>query len=196
MNFIKILLFISVLSNILLGFKLDFKVSKDNSSFWEAHYYVPRYSFIGITGYALYEGSESRLGKTAYKSIEAGIISQVITTGLKDATGRERPRNTDNPNEWNKGGDSFPSGHVSGMTALVTPFILEYKDDYPAVHTLWLLPVYQMIGRVKAQAHWQSDVLAGALVGFASGYYSHQSDLSLLFYFDDDKMILGWKYKF
>jgi undecaprenyl-diphosphatase len=161
-----------------------------------AHYDVPKYLFIGVLGVALSEGTETRFGKTSWQSVEAGVTSQIITGILKDTTNRTRPRNTDNPNSWGDGGQSFPSGHVSGMTAIVTPYILEYQDETPWVRTLWLLPIYQMVGRVKAQAHWQSDVLGGALVGYGSGYLAHNHNTPIFFYYTKDKKFVGLRYRF
>lgn len=145
---------------------------------------------------AAYEGSESRLGKASWQALDSAVMSQVITEALKRTTKRNRPRESDGPTEWNKDGKSFVSGHVSGMTAMVTPFILEYKDDYPLVHLLWALPLHQMGGRIKAQAHWQSDVIAGFLVGFSSGYWAYKRETPMLLYFDSNKVIVGLKYKF
>jgi membrane-associated phospholipid phosphatase len=110
--------------------------------------------------------------------------------------GRVRPRDTDSPNDWFEDGKSFPSGHVAGMTAIVTPYVLEYQDEYPIVHALWLLPAYQMVGRVKAQAHWQSDVIVGALVGFASGYFAHHLEYPFTLYFVDGHAVAGLRYSF
>jgi len=185
-----------LLSSSLLSNDFDHKVPLEDTGFWGAHYDVPKYSAVGLLLLATYEGSESRLGKTTWQSLDAGLMSQVVTEGFKISTGRLRPRDTDSPNDWGEGGKSFTSGHVSGMTALVTPFVLEYQDDYPLVHLLWALPMYQMAGRVKAQAHWQSDVLAGALVGFLSGYWAHSRDTSLLLYFNEGHTFVGFKHKF
>jgi len=180
----------------LYAFQLDKKLKKDDNKFWSAHYNVPKYSFIGLVGLSAYEGSQTRLGKTSWKSLDSVVMSQVITEILKKSTKRNRPRDTNSPNEWNKNGNSFPSGHVSGMTAMVTPFILEYQDDYPMIHLLWTLPLYQIGGRLKAQAHWQSDVIGGFLVGFGSGYWASKRDFPLLLYFDGDKSYVGLRYKF
>jgi undecaprenyl-diphosphatase len=38
-----------------------------------------------------------------------------------------------------------------------------------------LLPVYDAIGRVKLQAHWQSDVLAGFALGSGTAWLIHRS---------------------
>ena len=66
------------------------------------------------------------------------------------------------------------------MTAIVTPFVLEYGNDHPAVYALELLPVYDAIARVKVQAHWQTDVLAGIALGTLTGYYAHSRDSPLI----------------
>jgi membrane-associated phospholipid phosphatase len=192
----KVIIFILVFTSVLNALSLDKKVSKDESGIIGAHYDVPKYSFIATMAFAAYEGSETRFGKASWRSIDSAIISQAITEGVKKATGRLRPRHTDSPNDWNKGGESFPSGHVSGMTAIVTPYILEYKKDYPLIQLLWLLPIHQMIGRIKAQAHWQSDVIAGVVVGYASGYIAHNMKNPMLLYFSKDKAYIGLKYRF
>jgi undecaprenyl-diphosphatase len=51
--------------------------------------------------------------------------------------------------------------------------VLEYGERHPAVYALELLPVYDAMARMKLQAHWQSDVLAGFAIGTAAGYYAH-----------------------
>ncbi|MEA1954854.1 MAG: phosphatase PAP2 family protein [Campylobacterota bacterium] len=192
----SIIIFLLLCSNTIFAFELDKKVTLDEDGFWGAHYDIPKYATIGILAAAAYEGTESRFGKTAWKSLDAGLMSQLLAEGSKRITGRLRPRHTDSPSEWFEDGKSFFSGHVSGMTALVTPFVLEYKDDSPWVHLLWALPLHQMGGRVKAQAHWQSDVIVGALVGFASGYWAHERESPLILYFDGDKVVMGLKHRF
>src|SRR6266511_6405150 len=46
----------------------------------------------------------------------------------------------------------------------------------PWVIGLEVLPLYDAIARVKVQAHWQTDVLAGFAIGTAAGYYAHSRD--------------------
>jgi len=192
----SILLFSLLSSNEILAWELDKKVKKDDSGFWGTHYYIPKASAVAVLGMALYEGTESRFDKTTWQSLDAGIMSQLVTEVAKRTAGRNRPRDAKTSSEWQEGGASFLSGHVSGMTAIVTPYILEYQDDYPMVNLLWALPLHQMIGRVKAQAHWQSDVMAGALAGFASGYWATKRETPLILYFDSDKVIIGFKHAF
>lgn len=152
---------------------LDHRVSQNTGGLYR-YYDVPPYALLLTSiGGALFLGSEDRLGRTFWQSSEAYFIAQGATEILKHATGRLRPSETDNPNQWRKGGHSFPSGHVSSTTAMVTPLILEYGKEHPAVWGLTVLPAYEMVARVKQRAHWQSDVIAAAVLGVAVGWTEH-----------------------
>lgn len=61
------------------------------------------------------------------------------------------------------------------MSSIVTPFVLEYAHQYPAVYALELLPVYDAIGCMKQQAHWQTDVIAGYALGAGTAWLIHRS---------------------
>jgi undecaprenyl-diphosphatase len=56
---------------------------------------------------------------------------------------------------------------------VVTPLVLEYGRDHPAVYALELLPVYDGIARMKVWGHWQSDVIAGFALGSAAAWFAH-----------------------
>jgi membrane-associated phospholipid phosphatase len=153
---------------------LDHLVSQSTGGIYRYYNTPPTALFWTSLGGALFLGSEDRLGRTFWKSSEAYFLDQAATEVLKRTTGRLRPADTDDPNQWRKGGHSFPSGHVSSTAAMVTPMILEYGKDHPAVWTLAVLPAYEMVARVKQRAHWQSDVIAGAALGTAVGYGVHE----------------------
>lgn len=193
--FLTLIFFISTLS----AYEFDKRVSKPSEDpLWTSHHDIPYYLVPAVGVLALVEGTSSRIGKTSLKAVDSFLFSQTATEILKRTTNRKRPRYTDSPDEWfaDYSDRSFPSGHVSSVTAVVTPYILEYRKDYPAVYLLALLPAHQMVGRVKAQAHWQSDVVVGALVGFLSGYYAHIRDYPITLYFDSDKVFTGIRYRF
>lgn len=142
---------------------------------------------IGLTlasvGCALWQGTETRLGKTCWESTESVALAGGLTLALQVATGRESPAKTDDPGRWLSGGKgSFPSLHVAGTTAAVTPLIFQYVHEQPWIAALALLPAYEMVARVKAQEHWQTDVLAGALLGAGVGYYEYHRNSPLVFY--------------
>jgi membrane-associated phospholipid phosphatase len=157
---------------------IDHKLPLDTGGIYRAQNAVPIVLGAVTLAGALWEGSDTRLGKTFWQSGEALVLTGVATEGLKRLTRRQRPSTTDNPNNWFKGSgdDSFPSFHVAATAAMVTPLIMEYKNDYPWVMSLAALPVYEMVARVKGQKHWQTDVLVGAAVGTAIGVYEHGGD--------------------
>jgi hypothetical protein len=64
---------------------------------------------------------------------------------------------------------------------VVTPFVLEYGRDHPAVYALELLPLYDGIARVKTWGHWQTDVIAGFALASTVGYFMHQREVPLSF---------------
>ena len=163
---------------------IDYRLSDDNSGIWaRSNQNALINSMIGLVGLgALWDGGDDRLGKTFWQSVDAGVISGVAATALKYAFSRERPSQTADPNEWFTGhGQSFPSGEVTTTSSLVTPFVLEYGKDHPAVYALEILPIYDAIARMKTRGHWQSDVLAGYALGTASAYFLHRSDSPLIF---------------
>lgn len=132
---------------------------------------------IGVTGAAaLWEGDHNRFGNTLWQSIDAAAISGIITQAMKFSFQRARPHEVPgNANDWFSGihHRSFPSGDVSAITALVTPPILEYGPSHPWVYALALLPAYDGAARVEYRDHYPTDVIAGMLVGFASGWLAH-----------------------
>jgi undecaprenyl-diphosphatase len=106
------------------------------------------------------------------------VVADVAEEGLKRLTRRARPTEGNDPNDWwgSSWHRSFPSGEVAQISAIVTPFIAEYGHEYPAVWSLAALPVYVGVARLKSQAHWQTDVLAGAALGAGIGYYEFRRD--------------------
>ena len=164
--------------------RVDHRVTYDASGPWNPNVY--RGITVGLTiaqvGGAIWEGSESRFGKTMWQGIDSEIISGVGAAAGKYAFTRVRPSTENNPCLWFQGGSnySFPSGEAAVAAGLVTPYILEYGSEHPATYGLLLLPLYVGSARVKNQTHWQSDVVAGWAVGGLSGWYAHSRDTPIL----------------
>ncbi|MGH8230601.1 MAG: phosphatase PAP2 family protein [Steroidobacteraceae bacterium] len=156
---------------------LDHLVTYDNRGIWQRRYQVwlEDATLVGVAGAALWFGGDDRFGHTMWQSVDAMAAGSAVTYILKYSLGRERPSETSNPDEWFKGtrATSFPSGEVTLISAAVTPVVLEYRGDCPAIYALELLPVYDAIGRVKVHGHWQSDVIAGFAIGSTAGYFMH-----------------------
>ncbi|MEP7311273.1 MAG: phosphatase PAP2 family protein [Pseudomonadota bacterium] len=161
----------------LLG--IDHRWNYDDSGIWNRNLQLGVLAtlFAGDVATALWEGGDSRIGRTAWKSIDSTAIAGASAYALKYAFSRRRPTTTDDPNEWfsGHGNASFPSGEVTVTSAMITPFVLEYGKDHPAIYALELLPLYDAIARIKVRGHWQSDVIAGYALGTAVGYFVQRS---------------------
>ena len=161
---------------------IDHRLGVDNDGIWARR---TQHVMLGslITAEVLsgiWQGGDTRFGRTNWKSIDALLITAVSTEVLKRTFRRVRPSNTDNPNEWfaSSRDRSFPSGEAASFAAAVTPFILEYGDEQPWVYALALLPAYDGYARMKTRGHWQTDVLAGIALGTFAGWYSHSRNQS------------------
>ena len=152
----------------------------------------------GTLGFALWEGSESREGKTAWQSLDGMAVAGIATELMKDIVQRPRPSQSDNPDLWRQGGGnkSFPSGETATMAAFITPVIMEYRQEHPAVWALSILPLYMGKARMASQGHWLSDVIAGDAIGIAAGVYSAHRDTPLLLELTRDGVFVGLKKKF
>jgi len=179
---------------------IDHKIHEDTSGIWNQDIYrnIMLAMTIGQVGYAVWEGGDSRLGNTAWRGIDSEIIGAVSAEGLKHVFRRVRPSDTDNPGLWFQSGDnhSFPSGEAAEAASLVTPYILEYGKDHPAVYALTLLPLYVGAARVKAQAHWQTDVIGGWVVGGLAGWYAHERDTPIVLQLLPHGISIGLKKSF
>lgn len=163
---------------------IDHRVAEDDSGIWQRKYQRDLMTLMigGEIAGAVWEGGETRLGKTFWQSIDASALGGVSAEVLKVAFSRERPSTTDNPNKFFQGNGhrSFPSGEVTATSAIVTPFVAEYRADHPSIYALEIIPAYDMVARVKVRGHWQSDVLAGFVLGAGWGVYAHSRSQPLI----------------
>ena len=68
-----------------------------------------------------------------------------------------------------KSNSSFPSGHTTVVFAAATVFAKEYYDK-PAVPIIaYSLATLVGLSRIVENAHWTTDVITGAALGFVSG---------------------------
>ena len=159
----------------LLG--LDHYVNYDDSGIWarKNQTLLIGTMLVGEAAVAMWEGGDTRLGRTMWKSIDATVIGGAASEVMKRVFSRARPSTTTDPNQWfqGSGNESFPSGEVTVISSIVTPVVLEYRHDHPSVYALEVLPIYDAIARVKVHGHWQSDVIAGFALGSAAGYFMH-----------------------
>ena len=130
--------------------------------------------FLATFGYANLVGSNDGRSE-AWAMLEAAGLSGVSAYALKYAVGRQGPDQTSDPNEWFKGsGGSFPSFHSTAAFAVGTVLAESGSDDYRWLRRLlgYGLGVATSYERLKHNAHWLSDTLAGAALGTASARFT------------------------
>jgi membrane-associated phospholipid phosphatase len=155
---------------------LDQELPLDQHGIWaRSNQLALQNSVIGIElAGALLLGNDNDIGHTFWQTIDSSVISGAAAEVLKFSTGRPRPYQGNNPNAWFKGSkyQSFPSGEVTLQASFVTPFIANYGRQQPLVLLLEALPLYDAEARMKSQAHWQTDVIAGWALGTGIGYWA------------------------
>ena len=104
-------------------------------------------------------------------------VNNLLTNGLKSATGRERPDGSDNR--------SFPSGHASQAFTRAT-LACRNVDQIPSLSNGWRVTLktsFRVIAagtawaRVEGGKHYPSDVLVGAALGNFVAIFVHDAFL-------------------
>ena len=155
---------------------IDSELALDQNGIWARKYQTGLENAViaaELAG-ALWFGNDDQLGHTFWQTIDASAISGIGATLLKYGFSRARPNQDGNSNLWFKGRccQSFPSGEVTLQASFVTPLIANYAKENPWIWTLATLPLYDAVARLKSQAHWQTDVIAGGLLGAGIGYWA------------------------
>jgi membrane-associated phospholipid phosphatase len=111
---------------------------------------------VFVTGRVRHQPKVSHVGMDL---IQALVISEGITQGLKYAARRDRPDGS--------GKTSFPSGHAADTFAFATALErhLGWKGALPA----YAFSSYVAISRLPANRHWLSDAVFGSAVGIIAG---------------------------
>jgi len=141
--------------------------------------FIPTFAAIGGTW--LYSNMiDSGPGHhEAWNMAEAAGLSVATTFMLKFAAGRERPNQTDDPNRWNKGGSSFPSLHATAAFAVGAVLAESGNDDYRIMRRFLgygAIAGFTAFERLKHNAHWLSDDVAGAALGGATAHFILERD--------------------
>jgi membrane-associated phospholipid phosphatase len=110
---------------------------------------------------------------TGRDAVEASILSGFLTNVVfKTTFGRERPYQSDGATVFKpfSSNASFPSGHAT--EAFTVASVIAMRSDGWVVPTVsYTVASLVAVSRVYQQAHFPSDVLAGAVFGTAVGRF-------------------------
>ncbi|MBV9343467.1 MAG: phosphatase PAP2 family protein [Gammaproteobacteria bacterium] len=149
------------------------KLQSTPQSSKELQDFAPTAAVLGATWLyaAAIDNADGR--REAWNMVEAAGLSSVTVYALKFAVGRQGPDETDNPNRWRKGGRSFPSEHAAAAFAVGAVLAESGGDDYRWLRRLlgYGLGAGSAYLRLKHNAHWLSDTVAGAALGGATARF-------------------------
>src|SRR5215469_1872187 len=128
---------------------------------------------VGTWGYASF--IDSNPGKSeAWNMFESAGLSTLNAYALKYIVRREGPSDTTDPNNWFKGGSpSFPSEHTTAAFAIGTVLAESGNPEFRWVRRV----IGYGVGfgtaylRMKHNAHWLSDTVAGGALGMATAHF-------------------------
>ena len=148
------------------------------------------YTLAGFAAYGYIFKKEKTI-TTTWLATQAYLSAALIETTLKYLTGRQRPSYINpatgqNDNTFhgpfyqftkdqngnkppNDSFTSFPSGHTTVAFAAATVFAMEYRDTKWAPILAYSVSSLIGLSRIMQNAHWASDVLVGAALGYLCG---------------------------
>jgi membrane-associated phospholipid phosphatase len=130
--------------------------------------------FVGIRRH------DDHLRETGLIAIEALIDAAVVDAVVKTATQRERPLEGTGEGRfwqgsgrlWNSG-SSFPSGHAIETWTLASVMAHEYPRPRIIPIALYTYALGISAARFTARAHFASDIVAGAAMGWFIGDFAY-----------------------
>ncbi len=133
----------------------------------------------GIFGASLLT-NDTRLQDASFTSLESLAYAGTLTFGAKLLFGRHRPSDASVTSIFEpfSGNSSFPSGHSAAAFAIVTPWVLYYRDETPLAYALFALPAGTAVARIARNKHWPTDVVAGSAIGFFTARFLTRRHMS------------------
>jgi membrane-associated phospholipid phosphatase len=145
------------------------------------------YAGLGTTNIAITAGTgltglitkNKRLEKAAILLTASHLINDFATHQLKVTFQRHRPSTGDSYKrfDWREGAkinESFVSNHTSNAFTTATVFVLCFPDKKWVPVVAYSTASIVGLSRIYQNAHWASDVLGGAAVGFLSAQLANK----------------------
>lgn len=129
-------------------------------------------AFFGLIGGSGYFFKNEKAKETGCVGFEALTATGFWTQLAKFIFSRERPGNPTVPGgKWwwfDFEHDAFPSGHTASVFATATVIAEQYKEHQIVPIIAYSLATCAGLSRMTKGAHWASDVLVGAAIGYLS----------------------------
>jgi membrane-associated phospholipid phosphatase len=119
----------------------------------------------------------NKVKTTTLLATQSYLAAGAMSYAVKFLGGRQRPNaDVPDPNNmvWNGPSShslesSFPSGHTTAAFSAATVFAQEYKDQILIPVIAYSAATLVGISRISQNAHWLTDVFAGAALGYVTG---------------------------
>lgn len=126
---------------------------------------------LALMGIAWWRGSK-RWMRIFLSMLIAMAIAGVVARGIKIATARARPSvridEAANRNHWSSKYHAFPSGHVAASMGFFGVLLLARR---PIGLACLPIPILIGISRMYVAAHYLSDVVCAAILGFVCAIF-------------------------
>lgn len=164
-----------------------FKFDQQTHDHWKDHQQmsadVSKYGDFwgtGIPETLIFAGQTYFDKENGIPAFEGFILGGIITHSAKVIIGRERPDSTTRT--------AMPSGHTQAAFSIAASMTESYgwKVGLP----FWCMGAFTGLTRLADNAHWLSDVVAGATIGtfFGRAGYKHHQQIQPTVLFDDGRV--------
>jgi membrane-associated phospholipid phosphatase len=139
-----------------------------------ASYEVYTLAAFGLYGIIF---KSNKVKTTTLLATQSYLAAGAMSYAVKFLSGRQRP-NAGGPDPDNmiwrgpsahSTESSFPSGHTTAAFSAATVFAQEYKDQTLIPVIAYTAATLVGISRISQNAHWLTDVFAGAALGYVTG---------------------------
>ena len=131
---------------------------------------------LGAGGIAWIAGCASdhpSMAEKSFTALAAAGYGQVLNLGMKEIFRRQYPYSTNSKGKFfdRSTGGSFTSGHATTSFAFAAAIAKEYPHKPWVKWGSYAIAAGLSAARLPAKKHYPSDILVGAVVGWASGTY-------------------------
>jgi undecaprenyl-diphosphatase len=131
------------------------------------HVLIPTFAVLWMVGN---DHGMPRVRRAGRAGVVGIVATALASEGIKRFLCRGRPVDCGDASNWGEVGNrSFPSGHAGTAFAAATAVAFAAEDSAVATAAFTAAAVLST-GRIIADRHWMSDVVAGAVLGTAVTY--------------------------